>query len=76
MMIRVTVGNTVKRENVIVNSNTTLRKVLEDAGIDYTKGGLNLDGSTLNAGAIDKTFADFGVTEKCFLLQVVKADNA
>ncbi len=76
MMIRVTVGNTVKRENVIVNSNTTLRKVLEDAGIDYTKGGLNLDGSTLNAGDIDKTFADFGVTEKCFLLQVVKADNA
>ena len=74
MMIRVTVGNTVKRENVIVNSNTTLRKVLEDAGIDYTKGGLNLDGSTLNAGDIDKTFADFGVTEKCFLLQVVKAD--
>ena len=74
MMIRVTVGNTVKRENVIVNSNTSLRKVLEDAGIDYTKGGLNLDGSTLNAGDIDKTFADFGVTEKCFLLQVVKAD--
>ena len=60
-MIRVTVGNNVKRENVIVNDNTTLRSVLEQQGIDYTRGNLTLDGSTLQPGALDKTFAEFGM---------------
>lgn len=75
-MIKVTVGNNVKRDNQIVDPNVTLRKVLEDAGIDYTRGVMHLDGSSLNPGDLDKTFADFGITEKCFLLNVVKADNA
>lgn len=75
-MIRVTVGNNIKRENVIVNANTTLRSVLEQQNIEYTRGSLTLDGSTLQAGALDKTFADFGIKEKCFLMQIVKADNA
>lgn len=75
-MIRVTVGNNVKRENVIVNDNTTLRSVLEQQGVDYARGNLTMDGSTLQPGALDKTFADFGIKEKCFLMQIVKADNA
>lgn len=75
-MVKVVVGNNVKRESVIVDSSTTLRSVLEDAGIDYTLGVMHLDGSSLQAGDLDKTFADFGIAEKCFLLNVVKADNA
>ncbi len=75
-MVKVMVGNNVKRESVIVDSTTTLRTVLEDAGIDYTRGVMHLDGSSLMAGDLDKTFDDFGITEKCFLLNVVKADNA
>ena len=75
-MVKVTVGNNVNRETVIVDSNTTLRSVLEDAGIEYQRGGINLDGSTLKPGDLDKTFDDFNIGEKCFLLQVVKADNA
>lgn len=75
-MVKVTVGNNVKRESVIVDSNTTLRTVLEDAGIDYTRGVMHLDGSSLNPGDLDKTFEDFHIGEKCFLLNVVKADNA
>ena len=75
-MIKVTVGNNVKREAVIVDENTTLRTVLEDNGIDYTSGTMHLDGSSLKPGEIDKTFADLGITEKCYLLNVVKADNA
>ncbi len=73
-MLKVCVGNNVKRENVIVDSTVTLRSVLEDAGIDYTRGTMHLDGSTLQPGDLDKTFADFGIAEKCFLLNVVKAD--
>ena len=75
-MIKVTVGNNVKRNSVIVPGNTTLRAVLEQEGIDYTRGNMHLDGSSLNPGDLDKTFNDFGITEKCFLLNVVKADNA
>ena len=75
-MIKVTMGNNVKRSSEILDKNITLREALEDAGIDYTVGIMNLDGSTLNPGDLDKTFADFGITEKCYLLNVVKADKA
>ena len=75
-MIKVTIGNNVKRKTEILDENTTLREALEDAEIDYSRGTMNLDGSTLNPGDLDRTFAGFGITEKCFLLNVVKADNA
>ena len=75
-MIRVTMGNNVKRKTEILDADTTLRDALEAAEVDYTAGIMNLDGSTLSPGDLDKTFADFGITEKCYLLNVVKADNA
>lgn len=75
-MIKVTVGNNVKRESVIIDETTTLRKCLEDNGIDYSRGVMHLDGSSLMPGDLDKSFASFGIAEKCFLLNVVKADNA
>ena len=75
-MIKVTIGNNLKRTTEILNETTTLREALEEAGIDYTRGVMNLDGSTLSSGDLNKTFADFGITDKCYLLNVVKADNA
>ena len=75
-MIKVTIGNNVKRTNEVISAETTLRDALESAEIDYTTGIMNLDGSTLSPGDLDKTFADFGITDKCYLLNVVKADNA
>ena len=75
-MIKVTIGSNINRSTVIIDENTTLRQAFEDAGIDYTLGMASLDGSTLGPGDLNKTFADFGVTEKCYLLTVVKADNA
>lgn len=75
-MIKVVVGNNVKRETVIVDAGTTLRTVLEDAGVDYTRGTMHLDGASLNPGDLDKSFDTLGITERCFLLNVVKADNA
>ena len=75
-MIKVTLGNNLKRESVVIDENTTLRNALEDADFDYTSGTMHLDGAPLMAGELDKTFADFGIREKCFLLNVVKADNA
>lgn len=75
-MIKVTIGNNLKRENVIIDENTTLRSALETNGVDYTRGVMHLDGSSLQPDDLDKTFADFHLGEKCFLLNVVKADNA
>lgn len=75
-MIKVTVGNNLHRNDVIVEESTTLRTVLEDAQIDYTRGGLSLDGTPLRPGDLDKPFSAFNIIEKCWLLQVVKADNA
>lgn len=75
-MINVVVGNNMGRKSVIVDENTTLKKVLEENNIDYTVGMTSLDGATLGAGELNKTFADFGIAEKCYLLNVVKADNA
>ena len=75
-MIKVTMGNNVRRISEILDENTTLRDALENAEIDYTRGMMNLDGSPLSPGDLDKTFADFGIAEKCYLLNVIKADNA
>lgn len=75
-MVQVIVGNNLKRETVVVDDTATLKKVCEDAGIDYSIGMMHLDGATLKAGDLDKTFAELGIGEKCYLLNVVKADNA
>jgi len=74
-MVKVTVGNNLDRKDVIVDASCTLRSILEDAGIDYTNGSMHLDGCALVPGDLDKTLADFKVTDRCFLLKVVKADN-
>lgn len=76
MVIKVYVRTNVSKETYNVESDTTLRTVLEEAGVDYTKGFLTLDGAAIAPGNMDKTFDDFGITEKTYVNQCVKADNA
>ena len=59
--------------SMIVDENTTPRQALENAGVDCSVGIPFLDGLILPAGDIDKTFADLGVSEKCWLINVIKA---
>lgn len=78
-MLHVTIGNNLKRKAYNLDPNTTLKTALEMAGIDYTTGTSTLDGSPLGAGELNQTFASFGYDgsenhDKCFLLNVVKAD--
>ncbi len=80
-MIRVIIGNNLKRTQENYTPDTTLRAAMEQACIDYTTGMTTLDGSILGPGDLNKTFADFGYDgteghDKCCLLNVVKADNA
>jgi sulfur carrier protein ThiS len=75
-MVQVKVGNNMKRNTVVVDENTTLRQVLEQQEINYSTGVTTLDGAPLRPGDMDKTFAQFGIVEKCSLINCVKADNA
>lgn len=75
-MIKVNVGNNMKRTPVIVDENTTLRTVLSDNRVDYSTAAPTLDGSTLEPGDLDKTFRQLGVTGECWLLCVQHKQNA
>lgn len=79
--IKVILGNNVERKSDVVEPTITLRQALEANDIDFTRGVMHLDGSSLNPGDLNKTFAELGYDgsegkDKCFLLNVVKADNA
>lgn len=75
-MVKVIVGTNTSKETVIVDNNRTLRSVLEEKEVDYTRGSMTLDGCSLKPGDLDKTFEELNVRDKCYLLNVVKADNA
>ena len=75
-IINITTGNNVSRKVVPTTTDTTIREFLDENGIDYSRGSMHLDGAPLGAGDFDKTFGDFNITSKAYLLNVVKADNA
>lgn len=75
-MIKVTVGDTLNRTQVVVPETDTIRSVLDANNINYSKSGATLDGAALRAGDMDKTFADFGITGECYLIAVTKTENA
>ena len=80
-MLRVTVGNNLKRNVVLIDENTTLKACLEEAQIDLSRGIIHLDSAPVEAGGLNKTFAELGYDgtpgkDKAFLLSVTKADNA
>lgn len=76
-MINVTIGSNMSRRTVTVDeSTTTLRSVLDQNGLDYNRFTVHLDGDTVTADKLDKTFAENGVFENCFLVSVSKTDSA
>lgn len=75
-MIKVTVGTNTKREKKIVPADTTLREVLEETEVNYEIAQVHLDGCTLEPGDLDKSFGQLGITEACYLIAVIKAENA
>jgi glutaminase len=76
MQIQVTIGTNLNRNKIVVPDTETIRNTLEANDIDYSVATVNLDGASLKAGDMDKTFAELGITEKCYLCAVVKAENA
>lgn len=75
-MINVTIGNNMGRTTTNFPEDTTLREAFESQNIDYSAGMNSLDGSTLQPGDLDKTFAELGITNRCHLMNVAKMQNA
>lgn len=74
-MIKVLIGTNTNRKEVIVDPARTLKSVLEENNIDYTTGGIHLDGMSVAGGDLNKSFTDHGITEDCILISVVKGDG-
>lgn len=60
----------------IVDENATLRQVLTEKGVDYSRQSVTIDGCVLQPGDIDKSFADFGIATETILTALAKLDNA
>ena len=75
-MIQVSVRSTGYANTVVIDNSTTIRQLLEQEQIDYSRGMTTIDGANIPAGGLDKTFAEFGIVTKCFVANIVKADNA
>lgn len=74
-MIKVTLGTNTNRKNITVDPSRTLKSVLDENGIDYSRGGIHLDGLSVGGEDLNKSFTDHGITEDCFLISVVKSDG-
>lgn len=74
-MIEVIIGTNTDRSKVIIPVGTTLKQALSDAEIDYSIGQVALDGATVQAGGLNKTFQEYGIEDKCFLVVTVKSDG-
>ncbi len=74
-MVKVTVGTNTSRRSVMVDPSRTLKSVLEENGIDYSRGGIHLDGLAVGGEGLNRSFTEHGITEDCILVAVVKGDG-
>ena len=74
-MISVLVGTNTNRRRITVDPSRTIKSVLEEQHIDYSTGGIHLDGLAIGGEGLNKTFAEHGITEDCILISVVKGDG-
>lgn len=76
MIINAKFGKNTERYNKNINSEDTIKKVLQDEDIDYNTTTILIDGAPLGVGDINKTFDEMGITDTVYINAVVKASNA
>lgn len=74
-MISVLIGTNTNRHRVTVDPSRSVKSVLEENNIDYSTGGIHLDGLAIGGEGLNKSFTDHGITEDCILISVVKGDG-
>ena len=75
-MIKVTLITNAGRQYAMVAEDATPRQVLEENSVNYGVGKVTIDSIPVAMGDMDKSFAELGVKDTCYLTCVVKADNA
>lgn len=80
-MINVNYGtNAAPIRSAIVDENTSIREFCASHDVDCTRLTISIDGETIRGESLDMSFKDFGIKagarERCYLLGVIKADNA
>lgn len=80
-MIRVTYGNNANRDVDFADKDVTIKQFLDEHEIDYSMGQMFLDGVTLQAGGLTKTFAELGYSDEegkntCYVMCASKTVNA
>ena len=76
-MIKVIVGSNFTQKSFDVDeSTTTIRSVLEQGNVDYNRFTCHLNGDVVTSDKLDKTFAQAGIFEDCYLMSTTKADSA
>lgn len=75
-MIQIKITTNTIRKTIATDENNTVRDVLDANEVNYANTPVYIDGSPLNVGDHDKTFAQLGITEKCILTAVIKTENA
>jgi hypothetical protein len=74
--IKVSLATPDGRKTALVDDNTSIKDVLNNNGVVYTKATLMLDGVILGAADINKTLAQMNVTSDCTISVTIKMDNA
>lgn len=75
-MIKVVVGTSVSRKEIIVDPAKSPKQVLVAEGIDFAKGGIQLDGAPLDTAKMNTPLAQLGIADDiCYLISVAKADS-
>lgn len=75
-LVKVKVGTNLNRTEVTVQSNKTIREILEENEINYATTTIFVDGVTVQLGDMDKTLEELGIRESCFIIAAQKTENA
>jgi len=75
-IINVTIGTNLNRTQISVTSDKTIRQLLEENGINYATTTIFIDGVTVQLGDMDKSLAELGITNSCYIIAAQKTENA
>ena len=75
-MVIVSLISQTGRVERIVADNTIIRQFLINNNVNPESGMTSVSGTTLSTGELDKTFADFGISDHCFVANVAKPNGA
>lgn len=77
-MVKVTVSNNTKKNEVLVPVTATLRDVAREANVNLGSGGMYLNGELINQSFLDSTLESLHVQDEseAMLIAVKNADSA